>query len=385
MPADEITKTSIPEFTFIDSPAGVEEFVRKLNDSPSIALDTEGASFHRYVDRVYLLQLSGKKESAIIDPLAMETPPALGELLEREDVEVVLHDADYDLRLLYQDYGWNVRRVFDTRVAAQLMGIRAFGLGALLEKFFGIKLDKKFQRADWSMRPLSPGMLAYAVLDTSHLLDLRNELASGLQRLGRMGWAEEEFKRIEGTRWASDDENAFLRIKGARELTRPQLAILKELAAWRDDVAKELDRAVFRVLGNEPMLAIAQSTAASLEDLGKIKGVPRGIAGKKGDALMAALERGRTTPPDKMPRFPKSKRFDKDPKFDERVSRLRVARDAAALRLDMDPGVLCSRERLEAVARLAPKTIEQLAGVEGLRRWQVAELGEEFVAAVSER
>lgn len=382
MPADEKNNS----FTFISSPAGVEEFVRSLNDSRSIALDTEGASFHRYVDRVYLIQLSMRHGSAIIDPLAMGTPPGLGEVLEDPDVEVILHDADYDLRLLHQDYGWSVRRVFDTRVAAQLLGIRSFGLGALLQRFFGVTLDKKHQRADWSMRPLTPAMLEYAALDTSYLLDLRDELARALDQLGRTSWAEEEFKRIEGTKWEPEtSDEAFLRIKGARDLTRPQLSVLREIARWRDKIASELDRAAFRVIGNEPLLAIAQSTATSLDELSKIKGVPRGIAEKRGDELLSAIERGRGTPPDKMPRFPRPKRFERDSGFEERVARLRAARESAAQRLELDPGVLCSRERLEAIARRGPATLAELAEVDGLRQWQVRELGEDFLRALSRK
>jgi ribonuclease D len=130
------------------------------------------------------------------------------------------------------------------------------------------------------------------------------------------------------------------------------------------------------------MLAIAASSATSLDDLMKIKGVPRGLFGRRGDELMAALERGRGTPPEKQPRFPKPLRYDKDPRFDERLARLRAVRDAAAHRLALDPGVLCSREKLEAIARRNPRSLEELAGVEGLRKWQVNELGEEIIRAL---
>jgi ribonuclease D len=360
----------------------VQDYLRTLHGSSSLGLDTEGASFHRYVDRVYLIQLSGPAGSAIIDPLAMETPPGLGELLESPDIEVVLHDADYDLRLLHQDYGWTVRNVFDTRVAAQLLGIRAFGLGALLERFFGVKLDKRFQRADWSMRPLSPQMLDYAVQDTSWLMDLRDQLRNELAKRGRSAWAEEEFKRIEGTRWeAESPEDAFMRIKGARDLTRPQLGVLREVAAWRDAAARDLDRAVFRVLGNEPLLAIAQLDPVTLADLAKIKGMPRGILEKRGNELLAAIERGRNLPADQLPRFPRARRYERDAKFEERVTRMKAARDKAAQELDMDPGVLFSRERLESVARLAPRSTEELAGVEGVRRWQAELLGPQLIEA----
>ena len=140
---------------YLDTAEAVASFVRSIADTGIIALDTEGASFHRFVDRIYLLQLSTREKSAVIDPLPIGSPAELGALLEDRNVEIVFHDADYDLRLLHQDYGWTVRRVFDTRVAAQLVGLKAFGLAALLEKYFDVKLDKKHQRADWSMRPLT--------------------------------------------------------------------------------------------------------------------------------------------------------------------------------------------------------------------------------------
>src|SRR5947209_19538100 len=191
---------------YLDTPQETSRFLRSIADADLLALDTEGASFHRFVDRIYLLQLSTRDRSAIIDPLPIGTPEELGTILESPRVEVVFHDADYDLRLLHQDYGWHVRNVFDPRVAAQLLGIRAFGLAALLEKYFGVKLDKKHQRADWSMRPLTRDMLDYAALDTMYLPDLRDRLKDALEGAGRWSWAREEFTRLEATRWDATDD-----------------------------------------------------------------------------------------------------------------------------------------------------------------------------------
>src|SRR4051794_38678226 len=206
---------------YLDTAEDTARFLESIANADAIALDTEGASFHRFVDRIYLLQLSTRDKSAVIDPLPIGTPAALGTLLESPKVEVVFHDADYDLRLLHADYGWHVRHIFDTRVAAQLLGIRAFGLAALLERFFGVKLEKKHQRADWSMRPLSQDMLDYAAQDTMYLLELRDRLLEQLESAGRWSWAKEEFQLLEGTRWPDEDTaGAFFRIKGARDLTR---------------------------------------------------------------------------------------------------------------------------------------------------------------------
>ena len=144
---------------YLDRVPDVDRFLNEISGVTELALDTEGASFHRFLDRIYLLQLSTRDRSAIIDPLPIGSPAQLGKLVESGNVEVVFHDADYDLRLLHQDYGWHVTNIFDTRIAAQLLGIKSFGLAALLEQFFDVKLDKKHQRADWSMRPLTPDML----------------------------------------------------------------------------------------------------------------------------------------------------------------------------------------------------------------------------------
>ena len=368
---------------YLDSPDDVEQFMRTVAHTREIALDTEGASFHRFVDRIYLLQLSTRERSAIIDPLGMDVPPGLGALLEDPGVETVFHDADYDLRLLRQDYGWKTRGIFDTRIASQLIGLKAFGLAALLERYFDVKLDKKHQRADWSMRPLTQDMLDYAAQDTMYLLELRDRLKEELVRLGRWAWAKEEFERLEGTQWAPDDpEGAFMRIKGARDLDRRELALFRELVAWRDATAREVDRATFRVVGNEALLEVARQAPVTREALGAVKGVPRGILERHATPILDAVKRGLDVPDAELPRFPRAPRWDRDPDFDDRVSRLRAARDAAAQRLELDPGVLCSRDRLEAVARRAPRSEEELAEVKELRRWQVAELGREFVRAV---
>jgi ribonuclease D len=365
---------------YLDRASDVDTFFASIGAVRQIALDTEGASFHRFVDRIYLLQLSTRDRTAIIDPVPIGRPAGLGRLLEDPGVEVVFHDADYDLRLLWQDYGWHVRNIFDTRIAAQLLGIRAFGLAALLERYFGVKLDKKFQRADWSMRPLTPGMLEYAAQDTIHLLELRDRMAHDLERAGRMEWAREEFAQLEGTRWPDEDPaNAFLRIKGARDLTRRELAVLRELVPWRDAIARALDRATFRVIGNEQLLDIARRQPKSRDELASIKGVPRALLEARAGEMLDAVARGVAVPDAELPRFPKAPRWDRDPDFDARVSALKTVRDAAAARLDLDPGVLCARDRLEAVARRNPSAPDELEAVPELRRWQRTLLGEDFL------
>jgi ribonuclease D len=383
-------------YRYLDTPPATEAFLDGIAAARDLAVDTEAASFHRFVDRVYLLQLtarvpddgaagptSAREVSAVVDPLSAGPLAALGRLVADPAVSVVFHDADYDLRLLRQDYGWQVRGLFDTRVAAQLLGERAFGLAALLEKEFGVRLDKRHQRADWSMRPLTPDMLDYAAQDTIWLLELRDRFRDRLARLGRLAWAEEEFQRLEGVQWNGDGaDDAYLRVKGARDLTRRELALLRELVAWRDGLARELDRATFRVAANDVLLEVARVAPRTREALGAIRGVPRGsLDGRVGD-MLTAVERGLAVPDHALPRFPRAPRWDRDPDFDDRVNRLRTVRDRVAADLDLDPGVLCARDRLEAVARRNPRTPEELAGVGELRRWQVEVLGDAMLTAL---
>ncbi len=369
---------------YLDKPDTVDRFLDEISGVTELALDTEGASFHRFLDRIYLLQLSTRDRSAIIDPLPVGSPARLGELLESKSVEVVFHDADYDLRLLHQDYGWHVANIFDTRIASQLLGIKSFGLAALLEQFFDVKLDKKHQRADWSMRPLTTDMLEYAAQDTRYLLQLRDHMKAELERRGRLHWAQEEFARLEGTRWDAEEAmEGFLRLKGARDLTRPELAVLRELVHWRDTVAAQLDRATFRVMGNEVLLELSRNPPRSISELSAIKGMPKGMIDRAGADIIAAVRRGVEVPEAELPKFPRGQRWNKDREFDARVIRLKGVRDEVARALDLDPGVLCSRERLENIARSAAKTTEDLAAVPGLRRWQIEVMGPGLLAALA--
>ena len=369
---------------YLDRVSDLDRFLTEISDVTELALDTEGASFHRFLDRIYLLQLSTRDRSAIIDPLPIGSPEKLGKLVESGGVEVVFHDADYDLRLLHQDYGWHVTNIFDTRIAAQLLGIKSFGLAALLKQFFDVKLDKKHQRADWSMRPLTPDMLEYAAQDTRYLLQLKDHLQAELEKRGRLSWAREEFARLEGTRWEAEEAmEGFLRLKGARDLTRRELAVLREVTNWRDTVAAQLDRATFRVMGNEVLFELARRAPRSVSELSAIKGMPKGMIERAGSDIIGAVRRGMEAPEADLPKFPRGQRWNKDRDFDDRVTRLKAVRDEAAARLELDPGVLCSRERLENVARSGAKSVEQLTAVPDLRRWQIEEMGEGFLRALN--
>jgi ribonuclease D len=370
---------------YVKTPAELASLVKRLGRETELAVDTEAASFHRFIDRIYLLQVSTRHDTAIIDPLTIGDASSFGALLADPAIEVVFHDADYDLRILDRDYGVRARRLFDTRIAAHLLGEPAVGLAALLEKYLGVHLDKKYQRADWSRRPLPREMLEYAALDTHHLLPLRDRLRAELVAKGRLAWAEEEFQRLESVRCTPvpGDGDAALRVKGARSLSRRGLAVLQQLWHWRDSVAAELDRASFRVISNEALLTLADKAPSSLDALQAIRGVSGRLLEGRATAMLAAIEQGLAVPERDLPRFPRGERRVNDPAFDRRVERLKVARNEAAARLQLDPGVLCPKGTLEALAKAHPNSEAGLGEVPELRKWQVDVLGVALLKALA--
>lgn len=368
----------------IESQAALERFFGELAGEPLLAVDTEAASFHRYHDRIYLLQVSSRSETRVIDPLAVSDLAPLGRALADPEVEIVFHDADYDLRLLDQQYGFRATRLFDTRVAAQLLNEPAVGLAALLEKYLGVRLDKRLQRADWSARPLTEAMIRYAADDTRYLPALRDLLRDRLVARGRLEWAEEEFGLLEQVRWAPDDgsEPGYLRIKGARLLSGRELAVLRELYQWREETAARTDRAAFRILGNEPMLEIARVQPTGLAALRAIRGVGTELVERRGRELLAAVRGALELPETALPRLERPARRPADPEYEARLDRLKAARNRLAQEFDLAPGVLCPNSTLEAIARAVPTTVDELRRIPGIRRWQVEAFGPALLAAL---
>jgi ribonuclease D len=363
-----------------------DRLLDSLADEPLLAIDTEAASFHRYEDRVYLLQISSRDRTAVVDPLAVDRLDRFAALLADPRIEVVFHDADYDLRLLERQYGIRAARLFDTRIAAQFLNEPGIGLAALLQKYFGVTLNKKYQRADWSARPLSDEMLAYAATDTHYLAGLRDELRGQLEARGRLSWVEEEFGLLEGVAWAAVEpgESSYLRLKGAKALRGRELALLRALYDWREDTARRLDRASFRILNNEPLFTMSRQPPRSMEELQRVKGVGPETIARRGAEILDAIEQAMSIPERDLPRLPRPPRRAPDPAADARFDRLKAARNLIANRLDLAPGVACPNGTLEEIARQAPTTLEALEAIPSMRRWQRQEFGEELLAAVPE-
>lgn len=376
--------------TFIQDPQGAEALSRELADAPRFALDCEAAGFHRYSDRLCLIQITTARDTYVVDPLAMDPTELLRGPVEDPDTEVVMHGADFDLRLLDRDLDLQLRGLFDTQIAAQLVGERSLGLQALLENHLGVKLAKKYQRADWAKRPLKDEMLEYAANDTRHLVDLADVLAEKLRGAGRTAWAEEENRALEAYAVADDGqdvpEDPVTRVKGARDLSARQITALREALRWRDDIARERDRALFRVVGDKPLLEAVARKPLNVSDLSSIKGFPGRLAHEEGRELLRRLDAVATLPDDELEPYPKPTRSGPGrppPEVEAAASRLKSVRNRKADELGLDRGVLISNAVLTQIAWDEPADAEELVRVEGVHRWQVEALGPELLAALN--
>jgi ribonuclease D len=350
------------------------------------AIDTEADSLHSYFDKVCLIQITAAGEDFIIDPLAQIDLAPLGPLLADPGIRKVLHGADYDLRILNRDFGFELNNLTDTMICAQLLGYDAIGLAALLQRHFGMAVDKSHQRADWAKRPLGPELLAYAATDTHHLIELAALLQRELEALGRWEWALEEFERLASIRFTpSTDEESWRKVKGCSRLERRPLAAVKRLHGWRDRVARELDRPPFKVLNNEAIIEIATQLPRSAEALGRIKGLASWHIRKWGGELLSITEEVAGLPEDALPEKVAAKPWLRDREQERVIEALKRVRDRIASDLRIDASILAPKHVLGSVADLAPSRAEDLDSIPAMRHWQKALLGAPLLEALARR
>ncbi|MDA8428337.1 MAG: HRDC domain-containing protein [Geobacteraceae bacterium] len=343
------------------------------------AVDLEMDSLHHYQEKVCLIQVSTRSESWLIDPLALKDLSPLSAPLGDPRIMIVMHGADYDIRSLHRDFGIEVQNLFDTMLASRFLGITEFGLAALLKARFGIELNKKYQKADWSKRPLSPEMSAYAAADTSDLLPLYDQLSAELIEKGRLSWLEEECRLLCLARVSEKEGPLFLSCKGAGKLKGRTLAILEELLQLRDHQASVLDRPPFKVLSAETLLESAEKRPRTLSDLTGIKGMTPGQIQRFGDKILAAVSAALVLPEDKLPHFPRVRREELTEGAKDRIKRLKSWREQHSSALGLEPGVVAPNWMLEAVADANPVSVSELDGIAGMREWQKGLYGQELL------
>ena len=372
-------------YDLIDTPPELARAEELLSGVPRISLDCEAAGFHRYSDKLCLVQLSTPDHNLILDPLGCDLSGLLKPILEDPEVQVVMHGADYDIRLLDRDLGVRLRGLFDTQAAASLLGEPSVGLASLLETHLDLTLPKAHQRADWAQRPLPPGMLEYAANDTMHLPALANVLKRALEEKGRESWAREEFSLLEEIRWEGDNADPVTRVKGARDLTPRELLALREALSWRDEIAREKDRAPFRVAGDQVLLAAVVTRPGSSAALGELKGMSPHLARRHGGDLIARLRKTDDIPDAALEAYPRWRGDGAGrptPEEEAKANRIRDLRTEKAGELGLDRGVLLSNAQISEIVRRAPRTSQELEAIPGVRRWQAKVLGTDVLRVV---
>ena len=346
-----------------------ERLVRHLEQSrngtgsPICAIDTEADSLHRYRESLCLIQFAVRGNSVLIDPLAIEDLSPLGEYLSV--ATVWMHGADYDMTMFKRQFGELPAVVYDTQIGARLLGARRFGLGDLVNHYFGIELSKSSQKADWGKRPLSEKMIEYALNDVDYLLEMGDIIVAKLKELGRYEWFEESCTAARQRVLDRDDsKEENWRVQGSGKLEARGLAFLRGLWHWRDAEAKAWDRPSFMVVTNRQLLEWSIDLAA-----GKTIQLPHHFRPdriKRYRATIAAIE---AMPQSEWPERPCGKRRKRDRDFERKVDALIKSREDAAAKLDIEGSLIAPRAILESLAAGDAKPSEVLLN------WQRACLG----------
>ncbi len=328
----------------IASDAQLAELLPRLRQVGRVAVDTEADSLHCYFEKLCLIQLTFDTEDYLVDPLApIDLQPLCATLAEKE---LVLQGMDFDLRLLRRSCGFVAWEVFDTVIAARLLGLREFSLASLVQQFFGVNLAKGSQKANWARRPLPPVMEAYAKNDTHYLLPLATRMEVQLQTLGRMEWFRQSCQRAleQAAVERERDLDEVWRVAGSGMLPAQTGAVLRALWRWRDQEARRADRPSFHILQNSSMINAAECFAA-----GAAPNFPH-LSERRRYGLHAAAAEALALPeaewPQRRPRTSKPRTRD----FEKRVEELKRRRDSHAEELGLDPSFIAPRSALEAIA-----------------------------------
>jgi ribonuclease D len=368
----------LPPPIWVAEPNALESLARSLAKQPRLAVDTESNSLHAFREQVCLIQFSTPDVDYLLDPLVLRDISPLAPLFSDPKIEKVFHAVEYDLICLKRDFGISLANIFDTMQAARILGYKQVGLDSMLAGKLGITLNKRYQKADWGERPLSPEMLNYARLDTHHLLELRDSLQTELKERGRWELALEEFARLAICNGVNKPEvSAWQRVKGTQHFTGRQLAILQELCLWRDAQAERMGRPVFKVMDDKRLVAITLASPKNQPDLEALNLTPRQIY-MYGDEILRAVGRGRKAD---LVQRPHSDR--PDPAVLNRLNVLSNWRKAVGQKIGVESDVILPKGWMHTIAERNPRTMQELSTLMPLSPWRLATFGAEILETLN--
>jgi ribonuclease D len=355
-----------------------------LEGTRAVAIDTEADSLHHYPGKLCLVQVAAGGRGHLVDPLAVRDLSPLGPVLADPHIIKVLHAADNDLAYLKRLPGVTVSSLFDTAVAARFLGAPALGLEGLLTQYLGVTPVKSRQKDDWSRRPLTPEQEAYALDDVLHLIPLRERLLEDLRAVGREQWVEEECAGLAAlvVPEKTTDPDAYMKLKGARELDPRGLAVLRELHAAREALALRLDRPPFMIVGNESLVALAKRLPGDAEAILSVAGCTPPVVRRAGPAILEAVARGLALSEAELPLYRPVPRPHVPAAVRRRTEALRAWRAKASKEIKLEPGVLFPQRLIDRLAGAPPADLAALRQVEGVREWRVKLFGPALLQAI---
>jgi ribonuclease D len=373
---------SLPELAdpiWVASPMALQSMVKHLENEPSFAVDTESNSLFVYREQVCLIQISTIKDDYLIDPLVLDDLSILGPLFANPSIEKVFHAGEYDLICLKRDFGFTFCNLFDTMIAGRILGREVIGLSSMLETEFGITLDKRWQRANWGIRPIPPAQLAYARMDSHFLIPLRDRIKAELEATDRLDLALEDFHRLERTPipQVNGDKDALWKFANKHDLTSRQLSVLHRLCEYREEAAKKANLPPFKILSNDTLVLLAQISPKSTEDLENIKGLTEKLRTRHAEGILESVALGQRSDP---PRKPHHVR--KDEHLIMRLDALKTWRKKTAAKLKVESDVVLPREVVEQIAFVNPQTYNELSTLMCQFPWRMQNFGEDIILVI---
>ena len=372
-------------YQIINTEIELNSFAKTIESEKVIGVDLEADSMYHFKEKVCLIQMAAPGINVVIDPLAIKNLAPLKPIFKRRDIRKVFHGADYDVRSLFRDFRITINNLFDTELACRFLGFPETGLEAVLKKKFDITLNKKYQRKDWSKRPLPLDMIAYAAKDAGYLLPLALGLKTELEERGRLGWVLEECEHLSKVR-PNTTNNApmFLHLKGAGKLDPRSLAVLETLLQFRLKMAKKKDKPLFRIMSNRSLLGLAEKKPVNLAQLEKIQVLSPKQINMYGRECVAAIKNAMKLPPEDLPVYPRKKAPRVPLKVAGRVRALRQWRDQQVKRLAIDPALICTKSLMSTIAQQRPLTLSGLSAIKEMKNWQRKEFGRDILAVLKQ-
>ena len=367
----------LPAPEFINEQPAFDELMEQLQKEKILAIDTEANSLYAYQEQVCLIQISTATKDYIVDPLPLDDLRSLGLIVKNPEIEKVFHASEYDILIMYNDFGFEFNNLFDTMLAAQILGREKLGLDTLLEEIVGIKVNKKHQRANWGKRPLPNDMLQYAQMDTHYLIKIRQVLAAELKEKEFTSIAAEDFNRACQVHRQPKEENiaSCWRINGARKLLPQKAAVLAKLCEYREDVAKKRNLPLFKVLSSKTLLLLAEESPTSVNQLHSLN-LPGGKALQRhAEGLVGAIQDGLVSKPELPPQ-----RERLDDSYLAREKALRNWRKVKARKMKVNSAVVLPRDIMYNLISQNPKTSSELANILKDVPWRQERFGDEILS-----